>query len=254
VQENLVSFPSQVPVFGRQARPELQPRIVVLYFVRGWTMDEIAKRCGLGRQRIGQMLTAWRIRAVKEGYIQAIDPTHALFKRVRSEQASQFGKMLEWAGLDIPQTPQEMGPAVPALGVRERSTSAIRDLSKLKASALAEQLEVIVAILNNQLRLCSRPFNGNLASCESLLASARTLCFRLERQVPDTRTNDEGNFSRQGVVSLLSTARSQAFQLLVSPRKRPQRCVQQQSVGLGIVSEDVPVTARLARPTPLPLH
>src|SRR5580658_1326745 len=52
VQENLVSFPSQVPVFGRQARPELQPRIVVLYFVRGWTMDDIAKRCGLGRQRI----------------------------------------------------------------------------------------------------------------------------------------------------------------------------------------------------------
>jgi hypothetical protein len=192
VQENLVSFPSQVPVFGRQARPEMQPRIVVLYFVRGWTMDDIAKRCSLGRQRIGQILTAWRIRAVKEGYIQAIDPTHALFERVRSEQTNQFGEMPERAGLDVPRASQEMGPAVPASEASERSTSARPNVSELKASALAEQLEVIVAILNNQLRLCSRPFNGNLASCESLLASARALCFRLERQVSATRTNDEG--------------------------------------------------------------
>src|SRR5579859_7969388 len=85
VQENLVSFPSQVPVFPRQSRPDLQQRIVLLYFVRGWTMDDIAERCSLGRQRMGQILTAWRVRAVKEGYIQAIEPEHPLFKKVRLE-------------------------------------------------------------------------------------------------------------------------------------------------------------------------
>ncbi len=73
VQENLVSFPSQVPVFGKQSRPELQQKIVLLYFVCGWTMQDIAKRYGLGRQRMGQILTAWRIRAVEGKYIQAIE-------------------------------------------------------------------------------------------------------------------------------------------------------------------------------------
>jgi len=44
VQENLVSFPSQVPAFEKRSRPDLQQKIVVLYFVLGWTMDDIAKR------------------------------------------------------------------------------------------------------------------------------------------------------------------------------------------------------------------
>src|SRR5271156_1562731 len=66
VQENLVSFPSQVPAFGGQFRPAFQQNIVLLYFVRGWTTDQIANRYGLGQQRIVQILTAWRIRATKE--------------------------------------------------------------------------------------------------------------------------------------------------------------------------------------------
>src|SRR5580658_2119669 len=93
VQENLVSFPSQVPVFGKQSRPDLQQKLVLLYFVRGWTMDDIAQRYGLGRQRMGQILTAWQIRAVKEGYIQAIEPAHPLFQRVRLEETSQSSEM-----------------------------------------------------------------------------------------------------------------------------------------------------------------
>jgi hypothetical protein len=41
VQANLVSFPSQVPVFAKQSRSDLQHKIVVLYFVLGWTIDDI---------------------------------------------------------------------------------------------------------------------------------------------------------------------------------------------------------------------
>src|SRR5271165_4309300 len=92
VQENLVSFPSQVPVFEKRSRPDLQQKIVVLYFVLGWTMDDIAKRYGLGRQRMGQILTAWRIRAVKEGYVQAIEPEHPLLHRVVLEQIKQLAE------------------------------------------------------------------------------------------------------------------------------------------------------------------
>ncbi len=113
VQENLVSFPSQVPVFGKQSRPDLQQRIVLLYLVGGWTMDDIARRYGLGRQRMGQILTAWRIRAVKDGYIQAIDPAHPLFERVRLEQTSQLAAIPEGASLVVTRALQT-GPGIPA--------------------------------------------------------------------------------------------------------------------------------------------
>src|SRR5580658_1455284 len=122
VQENLVSFPSQVPVFGKQSRPDLQQKLVLLYFVRGWTMDDIAQRYGLGRQRMGQILTAWRMRAVKEGYIQAIEPAHPLFQRVRLEQTSQSTEMPVRASPVTVRMPKT-APAVHTSEVRELPTA-----------------------------------------------------------------------------------------------------------------------------------
>lgn len=72
VHDNLVSFPSQVPVFERHDRPDLQRRIVQLYFTFGWSCATIAARFGLLRQRVGQVLSTWRRRAVETGYIQYI--------------------------------------------------------------------------------------------------------------------------------------------------------------------------------------
>lgn len=72
VHANLVSFPSQVPVFERHDRPDLQRRIVQLYFIFGWSCATIAARFGLLRQRVGQVLSTWRRRAVETGYIQYI--------------------------------------------------------------------------------------------------------------------------------------------------------------------------------------
>lgn len=190
VQENLVSFPSQVPVFGKQSRPDLQQRIVLLYLVGGWTMDDIARRYGLGRQRVGQILTAWRIRAVKDGYIQAIDPAHPLFERVRLEQTSQLAAIPEGASLVVTRALQT-GPGIPASKADEEPPAIPNNGTELKAPALVEQLDAIVAILNNQLRLCSKPLNGNIGSCEPLLARARSLCFRLEAQVAAARSNDD---------------------------------------------------------------
>jgi hypothetical protein len=70
---------------------------------------------------------AWRIRAVKEGYIQPIDPRRVLPNRVRSEHTNQFEEMPEGAGLDVPQAPQEMCPPESALCFRlERQISARR--------------------------------------------------------------------------------------------------------------------------------
>jgi hypothetical protein len=173
VVENLVSFPSQVPVFEKQSRPDLQQKLVVLYFVRGWTMDDIAQRYGLARQRMGQILTAWRIRAVQQGYIQAIQPEHPVFKRVRLEQVNQFAEIpVGAASLDHSvRTPsdEELLPAMPSL-------------AELGGSNVAEELHAIVGILDNQLRLCSKPLHGNIDSCELLLARAKAICGRLEAQ------------------------------------------------------------------------
>ncbi len=146
VQENLVTFPSQVPALGRRSRHDVQQRIVVLYFVCGWTMDNIARRYGLGRQRMGQILTEWRIRAVKEGYIQEIEPEHPIFQRVRLEQTGQQA--------DVPAP----APAVPASEVD--APLATPGLTEFRGSHLAEQLHAIVGILDNQLRICSNPRKG----------------------------------------------------------------------------------------------
>lgn len=74
VRRNLVSFPSQVPVFERHDRPDLQRKIVQLYFILGWSCGTIAARYGMLRQRIGQVLNTWKKRAVETGYIQYIPP------------------------------------------------------------------------------------------------------------------------------------------------------------------------------------
>jgi hypothetical protein len=74
VRRNLVCFPSQVPVFGKKPRRDVQWRLAVLYFIRGWSTREIAERYGLTRERCGQIITDWRIRAVNMGYIQDVTP------------------------------------------------------------------------------------------------------------------------------------------------------------------------------------
>ncbi len=191
VQEHLVSFPSQVPVFEKQSRPDLQAKLVVLYFVRGWTMDDIAKRYGLGRQRMGQILTAWRIRAVKEGYIQAIEPEHPLFKRVRAEQPSEFAEPSLSAAL-----PEHPAPTAPI--DNEESPAAISGVSELGGPILAEELHAIVSILDNQLRLCSNPLNGTIDSCELLLARAKALCDRLETR---SSTHSNEGWRKTAVIS-----------------------------------------------------
>ncbi|MGD1071193.1 MAG: hypothetical protein ABSB15_13715 [Bryobacteraceae bacterium] len=72
VRTNRVSFPSQAPTWDKQSRCDIQWRLAVLYFVRGWSLFDIAHRYGLSRERAGQIVRAWRILSVKHGYIQEI--------------------------------------------------------------------------------------------------------------------------------------------------------------------------------------
>ncbi len=80
IRANQVSFPSQIPTFDKHDRADLQWRFAQLYFVRGWTCEGIAARYGMIHQRVRQILSTWRRRAVETGYIQFIPPaTEAMF-------------------------------------------------------------------------------------------------------------------------------------------------------------------------------
>ena len=72
IQQNLVSFPSQVPNFMRRPSGDSHERIVQLYFVRGWPIRSICDRYGMSKASVQKILSEWRIRAVSAGYIQDV--------------------------------------------------------------------------------------------------------------------------------------------------------------------------------------
>ena len=88
VRANFVCFPSQAPIFGQRSRRDLQWRLAVLYFVRGWSTRSIADRYGLTRERCGQIISDWRIRAVALGYIQDVTPEGTDLVRLADSHAS----------------------------------------------------------------------------------------------------------------------------------------------------------------------
>jgi len=78
VRANRVSFPSQVPQFVRNAPPGLQCHSVQLYFLSGWSCQDIATRYGFSRFYIWQIVSEWKRYAVALGFIQEIPPPAAL--------------------------------------------------------------------------------------------------------------------------------------------------------------------------------
>jgi two-component system, OmpR family, KDP operon response regulator KdpE len=77
VQIGGISFPSQVPVFPRESRADIQWRLVTLYFVQNWSCSALGKRYGITMERVRQMLSSWVRRAALLGYLQEIPPATA---------------------------------------------------------------------------------------------------------------------------------------------------------------------------------
>jgi hypothetical protein len=74
VRENIVSFPSQIAPFLRNPPADMQCRVVVLFFVHGWSSVDIAARFNVPKHLIWGVLNDWSVRALALGYIQVIDP------------------------------------------------------------------------------------------------------------------------------------------------------------------------------------
>jgi hypothetical protein len=74
VRRNIVSFPSQIPTLLKRPPADTQWRIVLLFFVCGWSSGRIAARFNVPRHRIWKILNGWSVRALALGYVQVIDP------------------------------------------------------------------------------------------------------------------------------------------------------------------------------------
>jgi hypothetical protein len=72
VRRHELSFPSQVPIFGHLHRTDIQWRVVLLYFVQGWSSGKIAERYSVTRRRVVQLLRQWTSRAIALGYLCSI--------------------------------------------------------------------------------------------------------------------------------------------------------------------------------------
>ena len=207
VLENQVSFPAQVPVFEKQARPDLQRKMAVLYFVRGWTMTDIAARYSVARQRVGQIITAWRTRAELEGYLQRIELENplsqlALADKAKAEDApvpvSPFDDSRVLPSAQRHEKQLEQVPAGDSPIHAEWGGAAENRAHELPPASgavigrpdLIEELQALVGILDNQLSLCSKPrFVGNRHSCDQLLTRAKELCSRLEFHLATARSH-----------------------------------------------------------------
>jgi hypothetical protein len=73
IRKNVVSFPSQVPVFLKQRPAGIEWRAVLLFFVLGWSSSRIAARFQVPPHQVWQILEDWSVRALALGCVQVID-------------------------------------------------------------------------------------------------------------------------------------------------------------------------------------
>ena len=74
IRKHRLSFPSQVPMFFGLYPADTQWRIVILYFVRGWSRVKIGQRYGITTRRVGQLVRRWSLMAMELGYLDHIPP------------------------------------------------------------------------------------------------------------------------------------------------------------------------------------
>ena len=74
IRENIVSFPSQIPSFPKGSQADMQWRMVLLFFVRGWSVAKVAARFQVPNHRVWTLLNGWSVRAMAQGHVQVIDP------------------------------------------------------------------------------------------------------------------------------------------------------------------------------------
>lgn len=73
IRRNVVSFPSRVPPLLKSPSDDMQWRVVLLYFVRGWSSVRIGQRFRVPKHRISQVLRDWSVRALAQGCLEVLN-------------------------------------------------------------------------------------------------------------------------------------------------------------------------------------
>jgi Transcriptional regulatory protein, C terminal len=72
IRRNQISFPSQVPVFLRQPKADVQWRLVELFFVHNWSWTDLGLRYGISAEYTRKLIARWVRRAAELQYLQEI--------------------------------------------------------------------------------------------------------------------------------------------------------------------------------------
>jgi hypothetical protein len=116
IRNRLISFPSQVPVFSKQTVADVQWRVATLYFVSGWSFDQLAQRYGVCRNRVRQVIRKWVERAATLGYLQRIPPESPATSEVRRKAAPSSTSTRKALKVSLPSThpvtPHEASPSL----------------------------------------------------------------------------------------------------------------------------------------------
>src|SRR5271168_746793 len=72
IQNNVVTFPSQMVWLGSRETADVGRRVVQLYFVSGWPVRRICDRYSLTKAEVHGILREWRHRAIAVGFVQEI--------------------------------------------------------------------------------------------------------------------------------------------------------------------------------------
>jgi len=106
IRNNHVSFPSQVPVFASQAASDIQWRIVELYFVQNWSVNDLGGRYGCSGSNIRKIISQWVLRASALGYLEEIRSSDAIIDTTTRSvaQARNVGARLPLGRILLGQT------------------------------------------------------------------------------------------------------------------------------------------------------
>ena len=106
VHANRVAFPVPVPTIPAQFRPEIQWRLVELYFIRGWSSAKLAERYGVTARRVQQSLQQWVGIALSRGYLQEIPPEAPLVYSPASPPMMAVAAMPRFSPIPPPPVPE----------------------------------------------------------------------------------------------------------------------------------------------------
>jgi hypothetical protein len=188
IRRNIVSFPSQIPTLLKQPPADTQWRIVVLFFVRGWSSGRIAARFGVPRHRIWRILNGWSVRALALGYVQVIDPeAFAACCRVEVEHGRSPDEEEAESAPAPWDTSLHLPNAVPAI-----TTQAVTAEAEARPGTLdAPDASVdAIAALDAAIAHCETWRDEFWMRTATLLRELRTLAAALEARRPGEQTKD----------------------------------------------------------------